>query len=271
MICADHNIFACPSIYPLSVYACARRYKLAKKTKDKSGWNVSEILKDNLEQCINCKIGEKNQKKYKERKEVDFKTCPCGEIFHRQPGEGYWSRRKYCDRHSAMNYYERKKDLGRILKEKKGGATVLKDLLEESEDPLNPPVEAEKDFIGSAGLQGKIKAEKEHKIRENEDCKKIFYRKDESKNTWDKKLYCHEKCRKQVENKRKIISRQSAKTKIKDILESDKPDLVAQEKWEELNVLLSILVEDEKTLELIRVAAVKIGKSCYTQALIDLT
>jgi len=269
------DMFMCPNSGPngclMSIYACTRRYKLAKKTKDKSGWNVSEILKDNLEQCIGCKIGEKNQKKYKARKGIDFKTCPCGEIFHKQPGEKYWSRRKYCEKHSVMNYYERKKDLERILKEGKGGASMLKELIKGFEEPLKPPVEAEKDFIGSAGLQGKIKAEKEHKLCANEDCQKIFYRKEESKNTWDKKLYCHEKCRKQVENKRKIISRQSAKTKIKDILESDKPEKVAQEKWEELNVLLSILVEDKKNLDLIRVAAVKVGKSCYKQALTDLS
>jgi hypothetical protein len=282
------DMFMCPNSGPngclISVYACARRYKLAKKTKDKNSWNISEVLKDNLEQCINCKIGEENKKKYKERENIDFKVCECGEIFYKQIGDKYWSRMRYCEKHSAMNYYERKKDIDKILKEKKGVVTLKKEMLEDFSEPLEQAevakdekenfetlVEVKKDFIGSAGLQGKIKAEKEHKLCANEDCQKIFYRKEESKNTWDKKLYCHEKCRKQVENKRKIISRQSAKTKIKDILESDKPEKAAQEKWEELNVLLSILVEDKKNLDLIRVAAVKVGKSCYKQALTDLS
>ena len=272
----NKDMFMCPNSGPngclISVYACTRRYKLAKKTEDKSGWNVSDTLKDNLEQCIGCKLGEKNQKKYKERKGIDFKTCPCGELFYRQPGENYWAKKKYCDRHSAMNYYERKKDLGKILKEEKGGASMLKKLLEKSEGSLKPTVEAEKDLLGSAGLQGKVKpdVEKEHKLCANEDCKKIFYRKKESKGTWQKRLYCSEKCRKYVENQRKRISRQFAKTKIKNILNSDKPDQVANKKWEELYEMLSVFTDDEKTLEMIKVVAVKVGKSAYKQALIDL-
>jgi hypothetical protein len=274
-----NTMFQCPvSRCLMSVYACARRYNLAKKTEDKSSWNISEILKNNLEKCMGCKLGEENQMKYKERKGVDLKICPCGEIFHKQPGEKYWSRKKYCDKHSAMNYYERKKDIERILKQKKGGAAVLKELLEEFEEPLKPvepapPIEAEKDFLGSAGLNGEVKlaVEKEHKICANEDCGKVFFRKKESQNTWEKKKYCKDKCRKHVENKRKKLTRQSVRTQKKLMLNSDVPEKAAQEKWEELNVLLSILVEDKKTLELIRVAAIKVGKSCYKQAFIDIS
>ena len=273
-------MFQCPASRCLmSVYACTRRLKLAKKTAGKSNWNLSEEVKDNLDRCIGCKIGEENQKKYKARKGIDFKTCECGEIFYKQPGMArWWNRKKYCDKHSAMQAVERKKDIDRILREKNGGVTVKKEMLEEFEEPLKPVepaphIEAEKDFLGSAGLNGEVQpaVEKEHKLCANEDCGKVFFRKKESQNTWDKKLYCHEKCRKQVENKRKIISRQSAKTKIKDILESDKPGQVANEKWDEVYELLSVFTNDEKGLEMMKVVAVKIGKSCYKQALIDLS
>jgi len=270
----NKDMFMCPNSGPngclISVYACTRRYKLAKRTEDNSGRGLSEMLKDNLKKCVDCKLGKENHKKYKERNGVDFKVCPCGQIFYKQPGEGYWSRRRYCDLHSKMNFYERKKDLERILKEEKGGVLILKQILEKSEGSLNPPVEAEKDSLERAALQGKEKVEKEHKLCANEDCKKIFYRKKESKGTWQKKLYCSEKCRKQIENKRKRISRQSSKTKIKEILNSDKSEQVASKKWEELYEMLSVFTKDEKLLEMMKVVAVKVGISAYKQALIDL-
>ena len=275
-----NTMFQCPvSRCLMSVYACTRRLKLAKKTAGKSNWNLSEEVKDNLDRCIGCKIGEENQKKYKARKGIDFKTCECGEIFYKQPGMArWWNRKKYCDKHSAMQAVERKKDIDRILREKNGGVTVKKEMLEEFEEPLKPVepaphIEAEKDFLGSAGLNGEVQpaVEKEHKICGNEDCKKIFYRKGESQNTWDKKKYCKDSCRRHVENERKKKTRQSVGTRKKAMLNSDVPEKAAQEKWEELNSMLSLLIEDKKTLEIVRMAAIKVGSSCYKQALTDLS
>ena len=125
------KLFDCPrdkNGLRLTAHGCGKTYKkvaalAAEKEWKENGPRNQDGSKKTLawgdkvflglnQHCINCKIGERNMGELK----PETKTCLCGKVFSRRDGESLvsWSRKKYCDGHSKMSSYQRKKDFEKL-------------------------------------------------------------------------------------------------------------------------------------------------------------
>jgi len=295
------NMFTCRHYknHCLMTYAdCVLRQDAVKKSVhptpgfvQSSGWK--ELY--DYTPCLKCQEGRENKKiaKGKNMKTGASKTCPCGEVFYRRAGmrNVAWARAKYCEKHSLMACYTRKKDIEKILAERQteNKIDILKAVLEESTDMkhdakevFTPEIETNKDraiHVPEPEIKTvnfAIKNESEF-LPEDEgvtwkkcvECEAPFPRGDTIDSTWEKKLYCGPDCRKKVENRAKARRKVETRKARRDNFTPAKAQEVARVKWDSLSELLSAYVRDPEALNSIRAAAIKIGADCYQQAIQD--
>ncbi|MBI9092812.1 MAG: hypothetical protein JEZ12_26650 [Desulfobacterium sp.] len=197
-------------------------------------------------------------------REAETKTCPCGKTFTRPEGisSKSWGRMKYCDKHRAMQPHVRQKDIERILagKGKAGNASTITPAASPAPDPDPVPDPAQE------GITWKRCAYKE--------CGEIFYRREGMpEGAWSTKKFHCEACRRKFgyardrEKKREQAEKQSAGLVG---YSPEKAQAVADEKWEDLAQVLSVFVDDVKTLDTLKATCTKIGADCYKQCAQDM-